>query len=107
MAKLRGRRILPGHRMDVDSLDAAILFYVGKLLERAERVKKYAHEDDVSAIVSQLFGAARDDPFHVYLKVSEIVFMRDFLDRPLRLREALNHLGLFDGVDKEFMKLTS
>ena len=107
MAKLRGRRILPGHRMDVDSLDTAILFYVGKLLERAERVKKYAHEDDVSAIVSQLFGAARDDPFHVYLKVSEIVFMRDFLDRPLRLREALNHLGLFDGVDKEFMKLTT
>jgi 2,4-dienoyl-CoA reductase (NADPH2) len=106
MAKLRGRRILPGHRRDVDSLDAVILFYVGKLLERSERVKKYAHEDDINAIVSQIFGAAMDNPFHVYLKVSEIVFMRDFLDRPHRLREALIQLDLFDEVAEEFMTVT-
>ncbi len=107
MAKLRGRRILPGHRQDVESLDAAILFYVDKLLERAGRIKKYALEDDISAIVRQLFGPARDDLFHVYLKVSEIVFMRDFLDRPHRLREALTHLGLFDGVAEQFKTLTA
>jgi 2,4-dienoyl-CoA reductase (NADPH2) len=106
MAKLRGRRILPGHRRDVDSLDAAIRFYVGKLLERAERIKKYAHKDDVSTIVRKLFGPVMDDPFHVYLKASEIVFMRDFLDRPQRLREALTHLGLFDEVAEEFITVT-
>lgn len=107
MATLRGRRILPGHRWDVDSLDAAILFYVGKLLERAERIKEYADQDDVSAIVRQLFGTAMDDPFHVYLKVSEIIFMRDFLNRPQRLREALVHLELFDAVAEKFMTLTT
>jgi len=107
MVSLRGRRILPGHRQDVDSLDTAILFYVGKLLERAKRIKKYAHEEDVTAIFHQLFGPAMDDPFHVYLKVSEIVFMRDFLAQPHRLSEALIHLGLFDAVANEFMKLTS
>lgn len=107
MKKLRGRRILPGHRQDIDSLDVAILFYVGKLLERAKRIKKYALGDDVSAIVRQLFGPAMDDPFHTYLKASEIVFMRDFLDRPLRLREALTHLGLFDRVAEEFTTLTA
>ena len=107
MVKLRGRCILPGHRQDVDSLDVAILFYVGKLLERAKRIKKYACEDDVTSIVHQLFGPAMDDPFHVYLKVSEIVFMRDFLARPQLLGEALIHLDLFDAVAEEFVTLTT
>lgn len=107
MIKLRGLRLLPGHRRDVDSLDAAILFYVGKLMERAKRVKKYAHEDDVSVIVRQLFGPAMDDPFHVYLKASEIVFMQDFLVRPQQLREALGHLGLFDRIAEDFTALTA
>ncbi|MGK2945572.1 MAG: MBL fold metallo-hydrolase [Desulfuromonadales bacterium] len=107
MIKLRGLRLLPGHRRDVDSLDAAILFYVGKLMERAKRVKKYAHEDDVSVIVRQLFGPAMDDPFHVYLKASEIVFMQDFLVRPQQLREALDHLGLFDRIAEDFTALTA
>ena len=106
MAELRGRRILPGHRRDIVSLEAAILFYVGKLLERAGRVKKYADEDDVSAIVRQLFGPVMDNPFHVYLKASEIVFMLDFLDRPQRLRDALIYLGLFDAIADEFTALT-
>lgn len=107
MEKLRGLCILPGHRRSVDSLDEAILFYVGKLLERANRVYKYAHEDDVSAIIYQLFGPAMDDPFHTYLKVSEIVFMQDFLARPQQLREALDHLGLFDRIAENFTALTS
>ena len=107
MKKLRGRRILPGHRQDVDSLDAAILFYVEKLLERAERINKYADEDDVSAIVHKLFGPAMDNPFHVYLKASEIIFMLDFLKRPQRLREALIHLELFDRVAEQFTRLTT
>jgi 2,4-dienoyl-CoA reductase (NADPH2) len=107
MAKLRGRHILPGHRRDVDSLNAAILFYVGKLLERAKRIQKYADEENVSAIVYRLFGSSMGNPFHVYLKASEIVFMRDFLDRPQRLREALIHLDLFDRVAGEFRALTT
>jgi 2,4-dienoyl-CoA reductase (NADPH2) len=107
MVNLRGRCILPGHRQDVVSLDAAILFYVGKLLERAKRIKKYATEDDITAIVHQLFGPAMDDPFHVYLKVSEIVFMRDFLIRPQLLGEALLHLDLFEAVAEEFVTLTT
>lgn len=98
MEELRGRRILPGHRQAVDSLEATMLFYVTKLLERAERIREYADEADISAIVRRLFGTAMDDPFHVYLKASEIVFMRDFLADPGRLREALIHLGLFDAV---------
>ena len=106
MARLRGRRILPGHRRDIESLDAAILFYVGKLLERAERIKKYAEEDDIRTIVQQLFGADVDDPFHAYLKASEIIFMRDFLSRPHLLREALIYLDLFDEVAEEFMTVT-
>lgn len=107
MIKLRGKHILPGHRQDVDSLDASILFYVGKLLERSERVKRFAQEDDVSSIVRQLFGDSMDNPFHIYLKVSEIVFMRDFLDSPHLLREALVNLDLFDVVAEKYSLLTT
>lgn len=107
MEKLRGRRILPGHRQSVESLESTILFYVDKLLERAGRIRAFAGEDDVSAIVTRLFGSALNDPFHVYLKASEIVFMRDFLDRPEPLREALSQLGLFDGVADAFTTATA
>jgi 2,4-dienoyl-CoA reductase (NADPH2) len=107
MEKLRGLQILPGHRGGVDSLDATILFYVGKLLERAKRVKEYEHERDVSAIVRQLFGPAMENPFHVYLKASEIVFMQDFLLRPQQLREALEHIGLFNSIAEDFTALTA
>ncbi len=107
MKKLRGRRIFPGHRLDVESLDVAILFYIGKLLERAAQIQKYTDEDDVSVIVHKLFGPAMDNPFHVYLKASEIVFMRDFLGQPNRLHEALVHLELFDRVAEQFTRVTT
>jgi len=107
MKNLYGRRIFPGHRQDIDSLDATILFYIDKLLDRAERIRKFRHEEDIRQIIRQLFGSDRDDPFHTYLKVSEIVFMRDFLNRPDQLREALVYLDLFEAVAEKFVKLTT
>ncbi len=98
LATLRGRTILPGHRQGVKSVDDTILFYVTKMLERAGEVNKHDPAVSVSEVVARLFGGSLVDPFFVYLKASEIVFMRDFLAEPERLRRSLEEIGLFPAV---------
>lgn len=97
LAQLRGRRIMPGHRHHIKSVDGAILFYVKTLLQRAAQLaplKKLAlHE-----IIDQLFRGRKEDPFFVYLKISEIIFMLDFLEKPELLKTSLEQIGLFDKI---------
>ena len=97
LAKLRGSRIMPGHRENVGGVDAAILFYVTTLLERSAKLLPH-RALAVNEIVERLFRGRLTEPFHVYLKVSEIVFMLDFLDNPALLRRSLEGIGLFEEV---------
>jgi 2,4-dienoyl-CoA reductase (NADPH2) len=96
IASLRGRRILPGHRRDVD-LDASLTEYVGILLARAVKVRRFQHLP-LPEVISELFKGRLREPFHVYIKASEIVFMMDFLENPGLLRAALEGAGLFAGL---------
>lgn len=98
LQSVRGCEILPGHRQYVESLDETILFYVGKLMERAAQVKRLEGVALVRDVIAKLFGGALDDPFITYLKVSEIVFMRDFLAEPEKLKNSLEQIGLFGPV---------
>lgn len=104
LSKLRGKQIHPGHREFVDDLDATILYYVRKLLERARRIRTLATDGrfDMLALLNRLFGDTFEDVFVVYLKVSEILFLRDFLDDPGLLRGGLEEIGLFDQVRPAF-----
>jgi 2,4-dienoyl-CoA reductase (NADPH2) len=95
---LRGYEILPGHRTYVKSLDGTILFYVKKMMQRAVQVKRCAGIETVRGVIDKLSGSAVLDPMLVYLKASEVVFMRDFLTEPHKLKESLVRIGLFDGV---------
>jgi 2,4-dienoyl-CoA reductase (NADPH2) len=101
LAGLRGCLIHPGHRQSIASLDATILFYVGKLLERAKVVRGLALLATEREVVERLFGELRD-PFVTYLKISEIVFMRDFLADPQRLKRTLETIGLFAPVSARY-----
>ena len=96
--KLRGYEIHPGHRFSVESVDDTVLFYVRKLIERAGQVKRFAGIKSVRDVICQIFGDSPGDTFVVYLKLSQILFMRDFLAEPERLRESLEHMGLFEAV---------
>lgn len=98
LAALRGVKILPAHRECVEGVDRGIIFYVRKLMERAGQVKRYAALEMVSDVVKQIFGEALVDTFVIYLKVSEIYFMRDFLAQPTRIKISLQRIGLFDQV---------
>jgi 2,4-dienoyl-CoA reductase (NADPH2) len=102
LVELRGRQILPGHRHSVESLEDTILFYVGKLSERAERIKGFPADLPLPVLLDRLFGDALPDPFVAYLKAFEIVFMRDFLAEPERLKESLAVLGLLERAGTDF-----
>ena len=100
LAKLHGCRILPGHRRDVAGLEETILGYVAKLIDRAARIRAFPATLSVAEVVAQL--QASDEPFIAYLKASEVLFMRDFLAEPERLRSALEQIGLFARVAPAF-----
>ncbi len=102
LVTLRDKTILPGHRETIDSVDSCLLFYVGKLLERAARVKQAPAGMSVAGIVSHLFKEAARHPFVSYLKASEVIFLRDFLTRPDLLRRVLLEIGLFSTVEEQF-----
>lgn len=95
LGNLRGSRILPGHRWHVESVDATIRFYVGKLLDRAALIVNYLGSKPVIGIARMLYGDVLRNPFFAHMKISELVFTIDFLENPDRLRTPLEDLGLF------------
>jgi len=97
LAQLRGRQIMPGHRQYVPGVDDAILFYVTTLLERVVQLSPFRGLA-MNDIIEQLFKGRLTEPFFIYLKVSEIVFMLDFLENPALLRISLEQIGLFEAV---------
>jgi hydroxyacylglutathione hydrolase len=105
LMQLRGRRIMPGHRQYVQSVDEAILFYVTTLLERVAQLSPFRGLA-MNDIIEQLFKGRLTEPFFIYLKVSEIVFMLDFLENPALLKTSLEQLGLFDAVSGLYNAMT-
>jgi len=103
---LEGARILPSHRQYLPSVNEALLFYIRKLIDRAGQVKRYQEIDLVSEVVKRIFGPTLTNPFVIYLKASEIYFMRDFLAAPHLLRQALEASGLFGQVAELFQSVT-
>jgi 2,4-dienoyl-CoA reductase (NADPH2) len=105
LAELRGRRIMPGHRQYVKSVDGALIFYVKTLLERSVQLLPLKGLE-VNEIIDRLFKGKQEDPFFVYLKISEIIFMLDFLEKPALLKASLEQIGLFDKVSGLYEAVT-
>jgi hydroxyacylglutathione hydrolase len=106
LATLRQKRIMPGHRERIETVDATILFYITKMLERVVQLRPYADDDNIARIIDRLFSQHMIETFLIYLKASEIVFMKDLLENPDRLRAALSAIGLFDAVAPQFQDAT-
>ncbi len=102
LGRLREYRIHPGHRWQVENVDTTILFYVKKLLEQADQIKKLARHDSILDIMKLLYGRIYRKPFLVHMKISEIVFTKDFIDDPYRLKASLQSLCIFDEIGDLF-----
>ena len=106
LAALAGKTVLPGHRYGIDSIDSTIGFYITKLLQRVEQLLPYLGEKRVADVVATMFGDVSKQPFHIYLKASEILFMQDFLEQPEKLSEALRRIGLYEPVAASLERIT-
>ncbi|MBW1635316.1 MAG: MBL fold metallo-hydrolase [Deltaproteobacteria bacterium] len=98
LASLRSRTVLPGHRQSIKSVDTTLLFYISKMLSRASQLHPYRGEENLFLIIENLFGERAPDVFHIYLKFSELLFLKDFLKEPGLLRDSLETIGLFEEV---------
>ena len=102
LATLRDKQIFPGHREFIIGVDYNIYYYTGKLLERAKRSRRYSDDLTAPQVVEKLFGGSIQEPFLKYLKASEVVFIRDFIADPDRLKSALQQIGLFSQLEELF-----
>jgi 2,4-dienoyl-CoA reductase (NADPH2) len=102
LAALEGRRILPGHFQAPPTIREAQLFYVTKLLQRAERLRPWRREANISDIISKMFAGGMTEIFFVFLKAAELLFMQDFFREPERLAVSLRRIGLYDEVEDRY-----
>lgn len=98
LAGLEGKTVLPAHRKRVDSVKKVLVFYVSKMLGRAEQLHPFRAEENIMFLIDTLLEKRMTEVFSIYLKASEIIFMKDFLNQPELLRRALEEIGLFDEV---------
>ncbi len=105
MASLRGKTILPGHRFNIDSVGSCLLFYLNKLLDRASLLIDFPVTAKTADILDKIIGINTDFAFASYAKASEIIFLRDFLAEPERLRQAAEGIGLFAPLADKYHQL--
>jgi hydroxyacylglutathione hydrolase len=106
LAGLGNKKVLPGHRKNIAGIDATLLFYISKLLVRVEQLRPYKDEENLITLIDRLLDGRMQDTFHLYLKASEVVFMKDLLTEPEMLRRALEEIGLFDQVGELYNAAT-
>ncbi len=102
LAGLRCKTVLPSHRQTVKNINSVLLFYISKMLQRAVQLAPFREEENVMLLIDKVLHGRVLDTFQIYLKASEIVFMKDFLNQPELLRQALVEIGLFDDVAELF-----
>lgn len=102
LAGLHDKTVLPAHRYHVREISPVLLFYISKMLIRAEQLYPFRAEEDLMVLIDTLLNGRMLDIFQVYLKASEIVFMKDFLNQSELLRRALEEINLFDDVASLF-----
>ena len=106
LATIRTKRVYPGHRRGIDSIDETLLFYVAKMLDRVVSLGEDIREASIADTIDKIFGSRMKDPLHIYLKASELMFMQDFLEQPHMLKDALQAIGLFDHVAAKYRDAT-
>ena len=105
LASLRSKKILPGHRHHIDSVDKTLLFYLTKMLRRVSHLPSEIFHRSVAEVMDDLFPSMQD-PLHIYLKASEIVFMKDFLAEPAVLVSSLKKIDLYQPLAQLLSEIT-
>jgi hydroxyacylglutathione hydrolase len=100
LSGLKDTMVLPAHRQPISNIDATLLFYISKLLQRAGQLHPCQGEENLMVLIDKLLDGRRQDILHSYFKASEILFMKDFLNQPELLRRSLERIHLFEEVSE-------
>ncbi len=105
LLKLEGKTVCPGHRDRPKSIRKTLLEYVNTLLYRVHCFLPYQEENDFMKIIDQILAGRIKGLFHIYLKVSELIFIKDFLNNPEILQKSLIKGGLYEEIAEQFEKV--
>ncbi len=90
LKSLEKYQILPAHNVAIDTIDRRIAFYVEKVLDRAKQLTPLMdNRRSMFEIVRSLFPGIEKKPFSLYIKYSELFFLKDFIEQPELLERAL------------------
>jgi 2,4-dienoyl-CoA reductase (NADPH2) len=105
LAELEGRQLLTSHLQPLQRIDTALLYYVSKLLSRAKVVAQQLQGGkNIYETLVRMFGTQLEMQIVFFLKLSEVLFMADFLDNPELLATAMREIGLYDQLQEQFSK---
>ncbi|MDF1580683.1 MAG: MBL fold metallo-hydrolase [Desulfuromonadales bacterium] len=98
--------LLPAHGDAISAIAAEIGVLVTRLLDRAASLAPMLKgQDDLYALGCALYAQRFEQPFMQYLKLSELVFMRDLLIAPTLLLDALDSARLASPFRQRFVSL--
>lgn len=100
LGTMQGKTVYPAHRQYIGSIRETLIFYISKMLVRTEQIQPYKDEENVMQLMEKLLDGRKLDVFTMYLKASEIVFMKDFLEKPELLKSALQQIELFEEIEE-------
>ena len=84
------RRILPAHNENIRSVDHQIRFYYQNILEKAQKLAPLLERKmSLFQIMITLFPHTESRPFIFYMKLSELLFLKDYLENPNLLKKIL------------------
>ncbi len=102
VASLLNYKFLPGHNKVVDSPLNVVKEYVLKILTRSKIVLKLGKEKSARELLHLIDPDAMEEPFMAYVKISNIVFFKSFLENPGLLKNSLKEVGIFKEIEKEW-----
>jgi glyoxylase-like metal-dependent hydrolase (beta-lactamase superfamily II) len=102
---IENKTFLPGHRDYIDSIDERIIFYLTKLFRRTKYLKDDLQKYGILFSLKKVTGEISKDPFKTYIKLSEIVFINDFITYPDMMIENLKKIDLYKKFKNQIEKL--
>lgn len=90
LKSIEHQKILTAHNEAIVSVDHQIQFYYHKITEKAEKLEMILNQDkSIYEIMMNIFPFTKTKPFLFYVKLSELLFIKDYLNDRDLLRNAL------------------
>jgi hydroxyacylglutathione hydrolase len=97
LKSIEHQKILTAHNEAIVSVNNQVQFYYHKIIEKAEKLKPVLNQDkSVYEIMMNIFPFAESKPFLFYVKLSELLFIKDYLNDQDLLKNALIENNIMD-----------